>query len=31
MSDDGGILVKKFDLENKNTNLDSEWFKISLY
>jgi hypothetical protein len=31
MNDDGGILVKKFDLQNKNTNLDSEWFRISLY
>jgi hypothetical protein len=31
MNEDGGILVKKFDLENKNINLDSEWFRISLY
>ena len=28
---DGVILIRKFDLENKKTNLDSEWFRISLY
>ena len=31
MNNDGGILVKKFDLTNKNTGTDSEWFRISLY
>lgn len=31
MNDDGGILVKKFDLDNKNTGASSDWFRISLY
>ena len=31
MNDDGGIVVKKFDLENKNIGAEAEWFRISLY
>ena len=31
MNDDGGIVVKKFDLGNKNKGAEAEWFRISLY
>ena len=31
MNDDGGIVVKKFDLGNKNIGAEAEWFRISLY
>jgi len=31
MKDDGEIVSKTFNLDNKNTGLDSEWFRISLH
>ena len=30
MDDDGGILVKKFELNNANPNTDAEWFRLSI-
>ena len=31
MNDDGGLVVKKFDLENKNRGAEAERIRISLY
>ena len=30
MNDDGGILVKKFELNNANPDTDAEWFRLSV-
>jgi len=30
MNNDGGILVKKFDLDNKNMGAEAEWFRLSV-
>jgi hypothetical protein len=30
MDDDGGILVKKFELNNANPSTDAEWFRLSV-